>query len=247
MTDQRLAKVIFTLLIALVLLPPGAGTAEDAPRIARLTPGEGSRVVSPIQVSAEIQPETGGLVRIELVDGRGQAISRQLLRLDPDQNGGPQAFNTELPFEIPGDQEVALLTLSLLDALYRPLALRSAQITLLSEGKAQIEPHQGAISWFTLTEPQPISVVTGGQLTVAGTVTPLTDNPILLELLDEAGRVIGSRQVPVEAPGSPFEFEVTLYYTYIQTLTDARLVMRQNISPYNATAILDSLLIGVAP
>jgi hypothetical protein len=247
MTQKRLARVIFTLLLALILLPPGAGTAEDATHIARLSPGDGSRLVSPIPISAEILSEPGGLVRVELLDGQGQAIARQLLRLDPDHNSPRQTFTTELPFEIRGEEETALLTLTLLDAFHRPLALRSSQITLRADGEAQIEPYQEDSPWINLTEPQLMDIVTGGQLTVVGTVTPLTESPVILELLDETGRVIGARQMPVEPPGSPFDFETTLVYTYIQTFTDARLVVRQTFSPFNTTAILDSLPIGVAP
>lgn len=246
MTHKRLGRALFALLLAIILLHPGAGAAEDTPHIALLTPGEGSRIVSPIQVSAEIQPEPGGLVRVELLDSQGQAISRQLLRLD-DVNGEPQAFTAELPFEIPADEEDALLTLSILDRLFRPVALRSARVTLLSNGDAQIEPYAGEEPWVTLTQPEPMDIVTGGQLTVAGTVTPRTESPVLLELLDETGRVIGSRQVRVDTPGGSFDFEATLPYYYIKTFTDARLVIRQAISPFNATAILDSIPIGAAP
>jgi hypothetical protein len=59
--------------------------------------------------------------------------------------------------------------------------------------------------------------------------------------------MIGARQLGVEAPGLPFDFEVTLVYTFIESFTDARLVVRQTLSPFNATVILDSLPIGVAP
>ncbi len=235
------------MLLALALLTSGAGTAQDAPRITQLTPGDGSRLVSPIQLSAEIQPELGGLVRVELLNSMGQTISRQLLRVEATQNGTPGAFTTELAFEIRGDEEAGLLTLTLLDAFYRPLTLRSAQITLGAWGEAQIEPGLEDEPWVTLTEPQPMDIVTGGQLTVGGTIRPLTESPVILELLDETSRVIGSRQVAVESPGTPLNFETTLPYYYIKTFTDARLVVRQNLSPYNSTAILDSLPISVAP
>jgi hypothetical protein len=38
--------------------------------------------------------------------------------------------------------------------------------------------------------------------------------------------MIGARQLGVEAPGLPFDFEATLIYTYIEAFTDARLVVR---------------------
>lgn len=247
MTQQRLVKAIFALLIALILLSPGMGTAQDAPHITQLSPGDGSQVVSPIPVSVEVLPVPGGLVRLELLNSQGQALSRQLLRLDTDPSKTLQAFTTNLPFEIPGDEQTALLTLSLLDIYNRPVALRSAQITLRAGGEASIQPHQEDVPWVTLSEPQPLDSVSGGALTVVGTVTPFTESPIFLVLLDETGRAIGSRQLLVVRPGLPFDFETTLVYTYIQTFTDARLVVLQKHNTFDATAILDSIAIGVAP
>jgi hypothetical protein len=247
MKHQRFARAMIALLLALVLLSHRAGAAVDAPGIAWLSPGDGSRVVSPIPISAEILPEPGGLVRVELLDGQGQAIARQLLRVDTNGVGMPQTFTTQLPFEIRGEEEAALLTLTLLDAFYRPLALRSAQITLGAGGEALIEPAPQQAPWVTLTQPQPMTSVSGGALMVSGTVRPLTDNPIFLELLDETGRVIGARQVPVEAPGLPFDFEATLVYTFIESFTNARLVVRQTLSPFNATVISDSFPLRAVP
>jgi len=247
MTSKRLARVLFTLLLALLLLPPGAGTAENAPHITLLTPGDGSRLTSPIGVSAEIETDGSGLVRVELLDKGGKAIARQLLRVDGGSEGELSAFWSDLAFEIPSGEADALLTLSLLDAFYRPVALRSTRVTLLSEGEVQIVPYQDEGSWVTLTRPEPMDIITGGSLTVSGTVTPITENPILIELIADDGRVIGSAQVRVQSPGQSFNFETELFYYYIQTFTDARLIVRQSDPAYNATLLLDSIQIGVAP
>ena len=245
MTHKHLARVIFTLFLGLALLPPGTGTAENAPRIVWLTPGGGSRVVSPIQVSAEIQPEPDGLVRIELLDRQGQTISRQLLRLDADHNETLQAFTAALPFEIPGDEEGALLTLALLDAYYQPLALRSAEITLHSDGDTQITPSSQP-PWLTITAPIPMETVSGGNLVVEGTITPITQKPIIFELTTEKGAVIGSKQLAVEEPGNAQSFKIPLTYTTTITRT-VRLVIRQTIDPYSANVILDSLPVILNP
>lgn len=247
MTRKNLFRALIAFLFALVLLPPGLGTAENAPCITDLTPGNSSRVVSPIQISAEIQPDAGGLVRLELLNKQGKAIARQLLRLDAGENGSSVPFTAELPFEIPTKEAEALLTLSLLDPFYRPVALRSARITLHAGGEAQIEPTQEAKPWITLTHPEPMDILTGGSLTVAGTATPRTENPLLIELIADDGRVIGSAQVRVQSPVQTFAFETKLFYYYIQSFTDARLVVRQSESAYNTTVVLDSTLIGVAP
>jgi len=247
MNRTDLLKALFALLLALALLPPNAGTAEEPTRVALLTPGEGSRVPSPILVSAEIHPGPGSLARIELLDRAGRSMARQLLRLENPVENVLASYTEELPFEIPSDEEQALLTFTLLDSYHRTIALRSTRITLLASGEAQIEPTQDDDSWLSLTQPEPLDVFTGGQFTVAGTVKPLMDGPIYLELVADDGRVIGTAQVRVQAAGQTFDFETTLYYSYIKTLTTARLVIRQVESAFSTTAIADSLLLGVGP
>ena len=242
-----LIRALAALLLALIMVPPSAGTADTTPSIAQLIPGEGSRLTSPIAVSAEVQPDAGGLVRIELLDKKGIAISRQLLHIPGSIKKNPQPFTSELPFEIHTEETNGLLIFSILDPFLRPVALRSARVTLLSRGEPQIQPLAGGDPWINLTEPEPMDSYAGGQVPVKGTVTPLTENPLFLELIADDGRVIGTAQVRVQAAGQNFDFETVLYYYYIQSLTDARLVVRQMDNTFNTTAILDSLLISVAP
>ena len=247
MNRNRLFQALFALLLALALLPQGAGTAEDPPQLILLSPGEGSRARSPIPVAAHLQPEGVSLARIELLDTSGRPIARQLLRLEGLGEDQFADFTVGLPFEIPEEEEPALLTFSLLDPFYRIIALRSARVTLLAGGEAQIQPTSDRGAWVTLTQPQPMDSFTGGQFTVAGTLTPPFEGPVTLELVAEDGRVIGGSQLRVEAPGQALDFEVTLYYYYIQSFTEARLVLRQSESAFQAAAIADSTLIGVAP
>lgn len=247
MTCKHMFRALIALLLVQALLPPRAGTAEHIPHIAGFTPGDGSHLTSPITISAVLQPDTGGLARVELLNKQGNAIARQLLPLDAGKNAGPVPFTAELPFEIPAEKAEALLTLSLLDAFYRPIALRSAQVILHASGETQIEPTQEAKPWITLTRPKPMDIFTGGSLTVAGTATPHTESPLLVELIADDGRVIGSVQVRAQTPGQTFDFETELYYYYIQSFTDARLVVRQSDAAYNTTVLLDSIPIGVAP
>ena len=242
-----LLRALTALLLALALLPSIAGTADTTPRITQLIPGEGSRLTSPIFVSAEVQQDAGSLVRIELLDKKGKVLSRQLLRVPGSNNKDPQPLTSELPFEIPSEETNGLLIFSILDPFFRPVALRSAQVTLLSRGKPQIQPLKSEEPWLALTEPEPMDSFSGGQVLVKGTVTPVTENPLFIELIDDDGREIGTAQVWVQAAGQTIVFETNLYYYYIQTFTKARLVIRQMDDRFNTTVILDSLLIGVGP
>ena len=247
MTRKHITRAVIAMFLILALLPQWAGTADTAPRIAQLIPGEGSRLTSPISVSAEVMPASSGLVRIELFDQHRKALSRQLLRVAGGNHGTPPLFTSELPFEISSTEVNGLLIFSVLDEFLRPAALRSARVTLLSRGEPQIQPLEGGEPWINLSEPKPMDSFTGGQVQVKGTVTPLTESPLFLELIADDGREIGTTQVWVQAAGQTFDFETVLVYYYIKTYTEARLVIRQMDDRFNTTVILDSLLIGVGP
>jgi len=80
-----------------------------------------------------------------------------------------------------------------------------------------------------------------------GTVTPLTQEPVVIELITSEGRVVGSTQLPVAQPGQLFEVDLTLPYSRVKTSTNTRLIVRQAADPYQTDAILDSLLITLLP
>lgn len=237
-----LAALILTLSLAL----PHSSMARPAPGITIRSPGDSSTVTSPIAVSAEMVPGADGLIRLVLTDERNNTLSRQLLRIDSDVDG-PIPFKTALPFELPGPDTEALLTLSTQDIYHRPLALRSVLLTLTTSGEAQINRPPSAAPWLEITFPEPLDIITGGQFTILGTVTPVTDNPVIFELITDSGGVIGSAQLAVTEPGQAVTFEQPISYGYIKKIRDVRLVMRQTLDGYGTNVVLDSLLLALLP
>lgn len=185
-------------------------------------------------------------MRITLVDRNNTLLTRQLLRMDtPADDNATIQFTTWLPFEIPTNSTRALLTFATTDSHHQTIALRSVQLTLLTDGKAHITTTSQS-SWLTITAPTPMETISGGNLVVEGTITPITQKPIIFELTTEKGAVIGSKQLAVEEPGNAQSFKIPLTYTTTITRT-VRLVIRQTIDPYAANVILDSLPVILNP
>lgn len=234
-------------MFALGLLQPTAISALESPPLTILTPGEGSEVTSPIALSADLQPNPGGLIRIALVNRQGQEISRKLLHVDGEKGLKGTAFTTELPFEIPTDQSTALLTLAILDETYQTTTNRSVEVLLRSDGNSTLQPQTSSEPWLRLHYPQPSETIEGGTLLIVGSVTPQSENPIIIELITGKNRVISSAQLAVESPIQSKPFEITLKYNVEAPKEEVHLVVRQMLNPYGTTINLDSLLINLMP
>jgi len=235
------------MLLILNTPPVQVSNAREATPLTILNPGEGSEVTSPIHLSAEIQSNPGGLIRIALVNREGQEISRKLLRMDTEKSISGAAFSTDLPFEIPTDQARALLTLSTLDSVYQTTALRSVEVLLNSEGGIAILNQTNPEPWLKIDNPQPSEFASGGVLILEGSVTPKGESPVIFELITAEKRVVGSAQLAVTNPNLPMPFEINLKYKFKSPSKEVRLVVRQTLYPYNTTAMLDSLLISSFP
>ncbi|MBG0784767.1 MAG: hypothetical protein H0S79_06670 [Anaerolineaceae bacterium] len=247
MTKPR-PVMIGILAIALIacLLPQNSTSASSTPVIAIVSPGDGSVLTSPIHLVAELNQEVGSLVRITLVNDNHLTISRKLLRIDQGTDGSTQ-FETDLVFEIPTETTEALLTVSTLDDNHRLVSLRSVAVQLAAEGQSTVQAQMSNEPWLVIEEPKPLAALEGGQITVSGTIDPVNDNPIRLDLIKPSGAVIGSIQLLVTDPGETITFTNTLPYAFINATTDIRLVIRQLSDDFATDVILDSVPIFLSP
>lgn len=246
MRNLRRFGILLIFFLVISMLPPQSGTAIPPALINILSPGEGSTVNTPIEFTAEIQPGGDGLVRVSLVDRQNNVLARQLIRIDANKQT-PYEFLTHLPFEIPVESAPALLSLAIQDENHRPLSLRSISLTLQSGGTASITAPHTDVSWLEIDQPVPFESLSGGSFSVEGRVTPLTQKPVIFELITDTGGVIGSSQLAVEEPDEPFDFSIRLSYAFITTTRNVRMVIRQTTDPYGMNVILDSFLITLSP
>ena len=246
MTAIKLTWHILWVLSLLAIPASSAWVSESVPMITLLTPAEGSTVVSPIEIRAEMNLGKASLLRVVLTNGQNNVISRQLHRVSASDDDLLD-YVASLPFEIPTESTPARLSLMLVDDKGRPLCLRSAALTLQSNGSAAFQTHTPASPWLVITSPEPGELISGGEIQVAGQVTPLTGNPVFFDLYSDSGRILVTRQLAVEGPGIEIDFSITIPYAVTGEQADALLVIRQSTSPYNETIILDSLPFTISP
>jgi len=247
MLIKRRLWIGFFLLLALSFALPQTGLALTPASISILEPGEGSVVSSSIHISAEVEPGGDNLIRVTLIAIKDNLLARKLLKVNPVDNETAIHFETNRFYEIPTETTTALLTIATQDNYHRPQSLRSVTLTLETDGQASIQPQTSTDPWLTITEPVPLDILGGGQFTVCGTITPVNTNPVMFELIKDNGAVIGSAQLLVVDPGKTFDFEISLSYAFVTTITDVRLIIRQASDEYPSNVILDSVPIALTP
>lgn len=211
------------------------------------TPGQLSKVISPIPVRAVLIPGQGGNVTIELLGEDGRLLARQITPLN-ENLGRKAGLILDLPFEIPGEAELGRLQISTLDRFGRPQALSSVDLILLSSGAADLNIPTDFLTRLTIEEPPPNGLIQGGTLIVTGHARPVTGQPFLAELIAEDGRVIGMRLFePANGPANAFRpFLVEIPYS-VGEPTRVRLVIRERSERIPGTVFLTSLEIIVSP
>lgn len=153
-----------------------------------LAPGEGSRVVSPLDLHAELAAGHHGLVRVELVDAAGRLMARQVRKLEGTE------LQLAIPFEVNTDTQ-ARLTIRTQDEYGRIQALNSVELTLLpAGGEAQLLPAQ-ARQRIRIAHPAPGESVPAGSVLLAGTALTPPNRPLNVQLITREERVLLSREV----------------------------------------------------
>ena len=107
-------------------------------------PGDRSRVVSPIPISAYLRPGGKGRVSLELFGEDGRLLVREIKAFDTPPNARVNML-ADLEFGISAAAEFCRLVISTLDEFGRPSALNSVDIILLSLGEEGYQPVQRRI------------------------------------------------------------------------------------------------------
>jgi hypothetical protein len=246
MHQIRRSILLLCCLVGLGCLVSNSGKAQPVEPITILNLGDGSLVKAPLELTAFVQPGADDLVRVALVDRQGDLLARQVVRMNAPQQDTVE-FITQLAFEIPGENTAASLSVTTLDHAQRPIAVRTVGLTLLSAGDVKIEPMVFFDPWLMIAQPDPGTIINTSPLVVIGQVTPINDNPVIFSLVNERGGAIVARQLTVETPGEPIDFEISMPFTPTSAVRQMRLIIRQASRINGVNAILDSLLITIEP
>jgi hypothetical protein len=215
-----------------VLTEPSEATAVStvdpfAAAIQIFAPGPMSKVSSPIDLRMYIAPRVTGLTIVELFGEDGRLMARNVLR-SVNYNNQFDKVIVELPFETNAAAEVGRVQISTQDDYGIVQAVKSVHVMLLSVGNSIITNPEYLRESVALVEPPLLHYITGGDVIVQGTMQVFNELPVILELVDRQGQVLGSRMISVgPADGEYYEINTDIPYQVTQ-YTPARLVIRQS-------------------
>lgn len=162
------------------------------------SPGHASRVISPIYLTGYLPLINGGRVRIELLGEDGRLLVRHVKNYDV---GGWTHISLQLEFEISAAAEVGQLQIVQEDDKGRLVALNSVEVILLSMGEQEILTETDMREPVVIDQPRRQALIQGGTVLVSGKSRVNTDRPLIVQLVDERGAVIGQRMLNVNPPG----------------------------------------------
>jgi hypothetical protein len=212
-------------------------------------PGSMSKVISPFRMEAKVFPGDDGLVRIEIIGEDSRMITQ--LWLNNEANIGQHFWISQhVEFDITAVAELGRLVLSAHDIYDRTIALSSVDLFLLLLGETEIKPGADPLEPYIIWYPLEDEAVFGGVVWVGGLIRPVNDTPLIIELIDQQGNVVGQKQVEVPHPEGDHthaRFDVGVEYT-VQGRTPVRLTLRQESdSRLPGTVALNSRLIILEP
>ncbi len=219
-------------------IPPAPET-----RLQILAPGPASLLASPLQVRLYMVPGETNLVQLALYGEDGRLLVRDLTQVEDVPPPGLELY-VEIPFEV-RTAELVRLEASTKDKAGRLETLTSIHLTLLPVGLSQITPPDPLFERAAIYSPAPEASVFGGTLTVEGAFWPLNDQPVILELQDEEGRPLVTRQLSLVGE-TYVPFLTTLPYK-VSKPTLARLSIHQMDTHFDALAYLYSILVLLNP
>ena len=179
------------------------------------SPGPGSQIGSPIHIVGWGGPSYRDQVRLRLIGEDGQVLAQiRTYLLVPSGRSG--RFIVDLPFQLPGVAEAALIEASIENPLTGRLDhLATRRVVLLSTGRALVHTSLTPPEKVSIFTPREDRVIEGGSILVRGAAWLDEDLPLLVEVIDRQGQVISSAEVVLAAPalGELGTFEATLEYT----------------------------------
>jgi hypothetical protein len=236
-TNGPLAPIIVEQPTKAVTSIPGESQFSNDTLAAQMNfnrPGPGSKVASPISVSAYAYPGFDNKVTLELLGETGGLMYSKVLTLQESETGWVY-FTAEIPFEITTAAESAWLMLTSYDGYGRRIAVCNAPLLLMQVGGSEIEVPGFAYLPFYLDKPESGSIVSGGKLHIDGYAHAFNQNPVIIELINENGVILSTQIIPIhEIAGANYtHFSGDVTYTVSQS-TPVRLTIRQTMdhAPY---------------
>jgi hypothetical protein len=211
-----------------------------------LSPGDGSRLTSPIRPELSVILGVDNTIEVELLNSNGDLLVKKVLRFPKASSNQRILIQPEMDFEIAKTEEAGRLVVKTYDDFGRLTALTSCDMTLLSQGESELEAARVPYELFLLTGPRSGEVIQGGVVAVSGYIRLISQSVIVMELVDENGVEISNRVInlPGDSSSPPIVFSTTLPYQ-VERVTAVRLILRQARGTFPGPAFASSLLLSV--
>lgn len=209
-----------------------------------ISPGPMSKLISPIQFRANVISGENQKVKVELFGEDNRLLASKLINKVLNTSEG--AFvSFKIPFETRAVAELGRITVSTFDNDGRTQALNSVRVLLLSTGVNQINPPGNPSEPVGVFSPLDEEAASGGVLNVNGDIWPLSLQPVILELIDPAGKSLGLRILTISTL-EPQLFKTTIPYK-VSEPTLARLTIHQDDDRMDGLFYVYSQLILLNP
>jgi hypothetical protein len=167
-------------------------------------PGPMSKVVSPIRLRSYLSPDAVGVTRVELYGEDGRLLTRIVKRTESEFFQYAR-LALDVQYKIRGVAEVGRLQITAEDRSGHVKDIAAVHVMLLSEGREQITPIGDLQEACLLISPSRGEQISGGTLVIRGAMRPFSNLPVLFELVDNKGVILGSRVLVFQPPDGKYQ------------------------------------------
>jgi len=164
------------------------------------SPGPGSFASQAVRVNGYGGPSLNNRVQLTLYGEDGRKLSEGYAWLY-SYPGTPGIFYTTMPYQTSLVAEMGWLQVRSYGDRYGNLKhVNTVSLTLLSEGSEKIYPALHGPEQLAIFAPREESIVEGGAVRVEGAGWVDHDAPIVIQILDRFGNVLGSSEAEIASP-----------------------------------------------
>lgn len=192
--------------------PPPFGVPME--ELVFFAPGPGSFAANAVRVDGYGGPSLNNRVQLCLYGEDGRKLSEGYAWLY-SYPGTPGVFYATMPYDLPLVAEMGWLQVRSFGDRYGNLKhANTISLTLLSEGSEKIYPALHGAEQLAIFAPREDGIVDGGTVRVRGAGWVDHDGPIIIQILDRSGNLLGSTETEIDspAPGHVGAFSIDIEY-----------------------------------
>jgi hypothetical protein len=197
-------------------LPPPAGIPQSPNQI--ISPGSGSKVISPFILRAAFKPDQNSVVSIELLGEDGRLLMREIRGYQSPQTEWI-SFGSEISYGINDVSEPGRLQISIEDEHGSLQSVSSVELILGSDGDQDLNLPQDLLEDIVLESPPANRLIQDGKMRISGLARTRSSQPLMIEIITSDGKIVGTRQVSMtlSEDNSYGTFAIDVPYTISNT------------------------------